>query len=1133
MCSSLHELLQASGGGVEKPTDTGQVQGKEPGTLYMGGNTMDRTKAGTLRIWPVTLGLGAVVALFFWQPLVSPADAPTISTVPDAAYSDAFVTNGDVNAIVRSGDTTFIGGSFTLVGPRTGHGVPISAATGAPTSGFPDVAGGDVLAAVSDGSGGWVIGGDFTVIGGVSRNRVAHFNSDGSLDTSWDLDVNDTVRTIVVSAGVVFIGGDFTTVKGGTTRNHIAAFNLGDGSLRSWNPNVTGISVNTIYVNGSDVTIGGDFSQILGTARNKIGVVDNTEPTPNLGIWDPNADGSVNALAVYGNFLFVGGGFSNIGGQARTRFAVFRISTGDLLAPAPVFNGSINAFRLSGTGGTTLYVGGVFTSIDATSRNRLAAFDANTGTVLGWNPDVDGTTVHALSASAVGSTVYVGGDFSTVNGESVDRNRIAAFDSTSATTTSWNPSASHDVKALAASGSDVFAGGTFASIGARERNRLAALDSNGQLTSWNPNANATVHALTASTDGNTMYAGGEFTTVNGSTTRNGIAALSASTGTATGWNPNANNFVRALAVSGTTVFAGGDFTTIGGASRGRFSALDGSSGAALGGNVNADNSVNTVGISGGSVVTGGAFTSIGGQTRNRLAAFNLSNGSLQSWNPNANDVVEAVAFTDNAVIAGGDFTTIGGQARRRLAAIDPNSGAAVGVDPDANGGVASLAVGGNSILIGGAFTSIGGQSRSGLAATNLEGTQVLDWNPSVDARVNALAYSGSTVHAGGAFNTVGTQSNEGYAQFTAAPTNSAAPSISGSNVAGSTLTCSSGTWDDTNATLAYQWLKDGASISGATNSTHMTSDADVGVAITCQVTATNIGGSSSATSASVTVEATPVSPAQPVTPAPSTGESSAPSLTNAKASPRCVRNKSSKFTSKKMSRKSKRASKADKSRKRKHSSKRTKANRKVGSKLKLKFTLSERSEVTISIRKREGSHRPSKSCPSKKKKGNATEQPGQYEEVETITQSVDAGSASKSLSLRSESSNRKSRSKDRGAAKSSKTIAFQYSLKVPDMTNGQNVSPPPSAAQSEKQTAVKKKHAIETGTKSKGSQGVRSQVSTSFSRNASAGNNSVDASGSSVLKNLKPGTYKAYISAKNSAGLESTTQAVKFWVLSR
>ena len=63
--------------------------------------------------------------------------------------------------------------------------------------------------------------------------------------------------------------------------------------------------------------------------------------------------------------------------------------------------------------------------------------------------------------------------------------------------------------------------------------------------------------------GSTVYAGGTFSSIGGQS-RNRIAALDASTGDATAWDPNASNAVFALAVSGSTVYAGGDFTTIGG-----------------------------------------------------------------------------------------------------------------------------------------------------------------------------------------------------------------------------------------------------------------------------------------------------------------------------------------------------------------------------------------------------------------------------------------------------------------------------------------------------------------------------------------------------------------------------------------
>lgn len=86
------------------------------------------------------------------------------------------------------------------------------------------------------------------------------------------------------------------------------------------------------------------------------------------------------------------------------------------------------------------------------------------------------------------------------------------------------------------------------------------------------------------------------------------------------------------------------------------------------------------------------------------------------------------------------------------------------------------------------------------------------------------------------------------------PTNTTAPTLSGTETQGSTLTCTSlaGHWNNhSNGTLvlSYQWTRsnDGAGageadIAGATSSTYTLQAADVGKYIRCRVRATNDGG---------------------------------------------------------------------------------------------------------------------------------------------------------------------------------------------------------------------------------------------------------------------------------------------------
>src|SRR5262249_25632048 len=78
------------------------------------------------------------------------------------------------------------------------------------------------------------------------------------------------------------------------------------------------------------------------------------------------------------------------------------------------------------------------------------------------------------------------------------------------------------------------------------------------------------------------------------------------------------------------------------------------------------------------------------------------------------------------------------------------------------------------------------------------------------------------------------------------------PAISGTAQVGSQLTVDPGTWTDGTA-FAYQWLRDGTAIDGATAATYTATAADAGAQVTAKVTGTKDGfTSATATSAAVT-----------------------------------------------------------------------------------------------------------------------------------------------------------------------------------------------------------------------------------------------------------------------------------------
>ena len=72
------------------------------------------------------------------------------------------------------------------------------------------------------------------------------------------------------------------------------------------------------------------------------------------------------------------------------------------------------------------------------------------------------------------------------------------------------------------------------------------INANGTLDgTWSPNPNGTVSAIAVS--GSNVYLGGTFSTVGG-TARNNAAAVDPNSGADTGWNPNLNGTVNAIAV---------------------------------------------------------------------------------------------------------------------------------------------------------------------------------------------------------------------------------------------------------------------------------------------------------------------------------------------------------------------------------------------------------------------------------------------------------------------------------------------------------------------------------------------------------------------------------------------------------
>lgn len=586
--------------------------------------------------------------------------------------------DGEVLALVLEGETLYVGGEFHYVGGESRDYVAaIDVKTGVVTEFDPQPD--QRVRALHFEAGRLFVGGDFSNIGGQARHSLADVDPMTGLATPWNPDVSfygnpARVHALATQGDTLYIGGAFWNV-GSNQRRNVAAVHAVTGLATDWNPTVTGPDdifygdpyVATLVARDQTILVGGRFTGIGGQARGGLAEVDRltglvTSWNPEPGPWFGNVAGDVYTLALRESTVCVAGSFYSLGGQPRNYVGEVDLITGLATEWNPNAN-KFGVFSLS-VSGNSIYVGGTFTGIGRgwLGRRGLAALDATTGVVKGWDPSPDGLIINSLAVAE--NRIYVGGHFSWVGGH--ERWGLAALDTLTGQATQWNPVANGVVASLEVSGDTLFVGGDFTTMGGVPRNHLASFDlQTGNLTDWNPDANNVVDDL--SVRENTVYVCGFFGAIGG-VSRRGIAAIDARTGTVTSWDPSADgSSVNAIALYKSTILAAGPFESIGGQPRKGVAALDATTGDATEwiADINS-RAVYALATIGDTLFVGGEYTSIGGQERHSVAAVDAATGTVLPWNPDlgaesygwANPVVWSLAANGNTLYVGGAFTRI-------------------------------------------------------------------------------------------------------------------------------------------------------------------------------------------------------------------------------------------------------------------------------------------------------------------------------------------------------------------------------------------------------------------------------------------------------------------------------------------
>jgi len=649
-----------------------------------------------------------------WSALSGPSDAGVDGSVEAlAVFDDGF------------GPALYVGGSFETAGGVTVNNIArwdgsewhaLSGPSGTGVAGtYPSVS---AFAVFDDGSGpGLYVGGSFETAGGLTVDSVARWDGiawsaldgGGVAGSVWALAVYDDG-----SGPALYVGGSFETA-GGVTVNNIARWN-GTGWSELSGPSGTGIPVDDIggvnvlsvhnHGSGSALYAGGLFTTAGGVTVNSIARWNGSEWSALSGPFGTGVGGWVMALAVFddgsGPAHYAGGSFHTAGGVTVSNTARWDDNGWSALGAAAGIDGVVGALAVFDDGsGPALYAGGDFTSAGDVTVSNIARWDGSAWSALDGDGVAGSVWALAVYDDGSGPALYVGGDFATAGGLTV--NHIARWDGSEWSALS-GPSATGldgwSVYALAVfddgSGSALYAGGLFTTAGGLTVNSIARWNGTEWSALSGPSGTGVgglVMALEVFDDasGPALYAGGGFTTA-GEVTVNNIArwngtewsALNGPTGTGT------SGEVRALAAFddavGPSLYAGGSFTSAGGVTVNHIARWDGSEWSALSG-------PSATGVdgwlvyalaafddgSGPALYAGGLFATAGGVTVHHIARWDGSEWSDLSG-PSATGVdggisytmVVALAVFDDGIgptlYAGGDFTSAGGVPSLHIAA---------------------------------------------------------------------------------------------------------------------------------------------------------------------------------------------------------------------------------------------------------------------------------------------------------------------------------------------------------------------------------------------------------------------------------------------------------------------------------
>lgn len=387
----------------------------------------------------------------------------------------ALQADGEVRAVgaTASGEI-WLGGAFKHLGTSLRMGLARLDTTGTLAPRVDAELPGEVSSILPVAGGAAIVAGRFLKVDGAAHRHIVRFASSGLVDHAFQAQADSTVFALALSGTSVYLGGAFASVNG-SARSRLAKLDATSGALdASWAPGANSVVYALVDADGA-LFAGGAFSSVSGVARSGlVKLAASGTGSVDTG-FNASIDGSVSRLMPSASGrLLVSGYFTQIGGATRDRVGMVNTTTGTALAFDAAVQGQVNAMAVDSTG--RVYLAGNLESAQGTPICGLARFDGTSGVLdARWLPFVN---YGAGAVRIIGGSAYVGGGFTTLSGQ--PRRALAKLSLTSPfPERQWIADVTGGeypwVSAIAAVGSSIWVGGEFGSVAGQPRAALGAV----------------------------------------------------------------------------------------------------------------------------------------------------------------------------------------------------------------------------------------------------------------------------------------------------------------------------------------------------------------------------------------------------------------------------------------------------------------------------------------------------------------------------------------------------------------------------------------------------------------------------------------------------------------------------------